>query len=1011
MAKLGIVTTPPIGTPLPDGGGNINSNFDELYTLLGDGNELYPGIVTSITAGSNISISTSYGNVSIAVSSSAFTETLDTVTDRGNVTTNGIRVGVVTATSFVRNGGTASQFLKADGSVDGNTYLTASSPINLTLDDVTSNGNTTANNISVGSLVALGNVAAGASIIAVNAAIASSFRRIGGSSTEFLKGDGSVDTNTYATVAYVDTNAGYWVQDSVGINTASNVGIGTSAGAERLIVQGDARIVGVLTVGSASVTIDGDNEVISVGNTVSVGSTSIHVGSGITISEEAIYVGSGITISSVTNQIFIQGEEVIDRWKIGAVGISTTNEVGIGTTAVSDYQLNVLGDSRFTGIVSAIYLFGDGSGITNISGAGDTTGLASIEYVDQKVGLATAGISTAGLASIVYVDQKVGLATAGISTAGLASIVYVDEQVAAIGTASTVGLASIEYVDAQVGLATAGLASTSYVDTQVGLATVGLASIVYVDEQVAAIGTASTIGLASIEYVDTQVGLATAGLASEDFVGLSTAGLITNIVGGTDINVVQSSGIATISFDGDIKANAEISDSAPTGATAGDLWWDSTRLTGFIYYTDPANNSQWVEFNAAGGGTGGNSGIGTLNLASITYVNTTVGLATQGLASIAYVDQEIANVSAADTSGLASIEYVDTQVGLATAGLVNGDFVDQQVGLATQGLASIDFVTNAIGIATAETITYIENQLIANYYTANQVDSLIGLSTSGISTEGLASIEYVQSAISGLASEGYVDSEIANSVAGLASTDYVDTQVGLATIGLLNESAVIGIVSTALFDYATEQYVDNKVGLATAGISTAGLTSIEYVDQKVGLATAGLASEDYVDSVEQDIINQVGSLLTTSYYTKTEVDNKVGLSTSGLAREKNRIIVSGVTTSIADLGIGNTDITGFKAYNLMKVGLSTAGWLRLYTDSTSRANDASRSIGIDPTPGSGVIAEVVTTGISTTQIITPFVPGGNLDEPATDLIYASVMNMSGQTTTISVDLTILQLED
>ena len=103
MAKLGINTTPPIGTPLPDGGGVINSNFDELYTLLGDGTDLYPGIVTSITAGPNISISTSTGNVSIAVSSSAFTETLDSVTDRGSVTNNGIRVGVVTATSFVRN--------------------------------------------------------------------------------------------------------------------------------------------------------------------------------------------------------------------------------------------------------------------------------------------------------------------------------------------------------------------------------------------------------------------------------------------------------------------------------------------------------------------------------------------------------------------------------------------------------------------------------------------------------------------------------------------------------------------------------------------------------------------------------------------------------------------------------------------------------------------------------------------------------------------------------------------
>ncbi len=94
----------------------------------------------------------------------------------------------------------------------------------------------------------------------------------------------------------------------------------------------------------------------------------------------------------------------------------------------------------------------------------------------------------------------------------------------------------------------------------------------------------------------------------------------------------------------------------------------------------------------------------------------------------------------------------------------------------------------------------------------------------------------------------------------------------------------------------------------------------------------------------------------------------------------------------------------------MKVRLSTAGWLRLYTDSTSRANDATRSVGIDPTPGSGVIAEVVTTGISTTQIISPFVMGGNLNNPADTTIYAAITNLSGVTSSISVNLTLLQLE-
>ena len=55
----------------------------------------------------------------------ASTPTLDAVTGAGNVTTNNISVGIATATSFVKSGGTASEFLKADGSVDSSTYLTS----------------------------------------------------------------------------------------------------------------------------------------------------------------------------------------------------------------------------------------------------------------------------------------------------------------------------------------------------------------------------------------------------------------------------------------------------------------------------------------------------------------------------------------------------------------------------------------------------------------------------------------------------------------------------------------------------------------------------------------------------------------------------------------------------------------------------------------------------------------------------------------------------------------------
>jgi hypothetical protein len=61
--------------------------------------------------------------------------------------------GDVTANSFVKSGGTSSEFLKADGSVDTNTYLTSYTETQ-TLADVTNLGSTTTNSISVGEITA-----------------------------------------------------------------------------------------------------------------------------------------------------------------------------------------------------------------------------------------------------------------------------------------------------------------------------------------------------------------------------------------------------------------------------------------------------------------------------------------------------------------------------------------------------------------------------------------------------------------------------------------------------------------------------------------------------------------------------------------------------------------------------------------------------------------------------------------------------------------------------------------
>ena len=114
-----------------------------------------------------------------------------------------------------------------------------------------------------------------------------------------------------------------------------------------------------------------------------------------------------------------------------------------------------------------------------------------------------------------------------------------------------------------------------------------------------------------------------------------------------------------------------------------------------------------------------------------------------------------------------------------------------------------------------------------------------------------------------------------------------------------------------------------------------------------------------------------------------------------------------VTQSIASGAVANLSIATPKTYVLYSIETSHAAWVTLYSDTASRTADTSRAETTDPTPGSGVLAEVITTG-ATTQLITP----GSIcfNSAATGITYAKVVNKSGSTANVSVTLTYLQLE-
>lgn len=115
--------------------------------------------------------------------------------------------------------------------------------------------------------------------------------------------------------------------------------------------------------------------------------------------------------------------------------------------------------------------------------------------------------------------------------------------------------------------------------------------------------------------------------------------------------------------------------------------------------------------------------------------------------------------------------------------------------------------------------------------------------------------------------------------------------------------------------------------------------------------------------------------------------------------------------SIASAATSNCQTVGAKSYLLSKVTTNYPAWVRIYSDGVSRSADSGRTEGNDPLPGSGVIAEVITSVGALTQLITPGVLGFNNDTTTTSTIYLTVTNKDSVSRIVNVDLTILQLEN
>lgn len=230
--------------------------------------------------------------------------------------------------------------------------------------------------------------------------------------------------------------------------------------------------------------------------------------------------------------------------------------------------------------------------------------------------------------------------------------------------------------------------------------------------------------------------------------------------------------------------------------------------------------------------------------------------------------------------------------------------------------------------------------------------------------------------------------------------DFPDPVVNQGAVAYGNQEQKLYVATVAGWRELAKMQ-DINIPIATAsvqGIVKIGAGVSVDVDGTISVTTGTFALQTATNTILGGV--KIGSGIAITGDGTISATAQAGLATRGS-------ITTSTVLAIAVNTASNLQVTGFKSYLLMKVGVTTASWVTVYNSADSRTADASRTQGTDPLPGSGVIAEVITAA-STTTSITPGTIGWN--DLSTSTIYIKAVNISNTATVINVTLTVLQLE-
>ena len=705
---------------------------------------------------------------------------------------------------------------------------------------------------------------------------------------------------------------------TVGVSTFNNVVVGGSNTA--LVVNGNARITGILTIGTGSITLNGTNDSIRIGTGLTITSAGNANYSGVITATS--FVGSAASLTGLTGaaantygnattvpQIVVDGNGRITS--ISNVSISAGGGGGTG--------INVRDNGSVIGFAGTVD-FGAGIDATTIS-SGITT--VSVSYA-PVAGIATTATSAYNLFGTPNLNVGVLTATtlngSGINLTGIVTSIVA-------GAGITINQSTGRIIITSIGGTVGTYATVGYVDQQISSLIGGAPAILdTLNELALALNDDANFASSIAATLSNKLDL-TGGTISGSLQALG--GFVGNLTGtasnATVAGYAKTAGIATVSG---YATNAGVATYAVNAGVA-----TYAPSAGIATYTPLAGLSTYAT----------NSGVSTYAVSAGVATNAyTAGIATNSqYAFVAGVSTNafVAGIATYATSaGVATNAY---NAGIATyatsAGVATNAY---NAGIATYATVA-GVATNAFtaGIATNAQFATVAT----NAFNAGVATVAVNAYSSGIATNAFTAGVSTNAFNAGIATYAVTAGVATNAFnAGIATVATNAYNAGVATVAINAYNAGVATVAINAYNSGIATYAVTA-GVATyatiSGVSTystsAGVATNAYT---AGIATyavtAGVATNAYtagIATVAQGLTGtpnlNVGIVTATSY--NGSGSNLTGLTgaaanTYGNATTVPQIVVdgNGRITSISNVlisGGGGGGGTGVNVKNLGSV--------------------------------------------------------------------------------------------